>query len=506
MNLGAPSIVLAMILVPAVAGLLSLLSSPWLTLRRWLGWFAGICQVVLAMGAVSAFDTPPSTGAAAGPVSIAQMAMTIDWMSMVEPPARLAVDGLNLYALLLLAIVTLLALCMDSLDGPARGALRQAGIFAVSAAAAGYLLSRDLVLAAACHGTAALALGWVLHLGADPRPRRPAAQSFLYPALLASGLLWAAATWSRAPGDGVSASIDALVGLAAPAGVVVLLTAFLILHLPLLPLHRWQTRGCGEGAAFSGIFLVGGLWTMLGVVGWLRLGFPLCADALADVGSLLQIWGSGSAIVAVGVAAVQPNLGDRLRWVCVAMAGLVAIGLGSMNLPATTGALLLCAALGLPRATALSFVRWLPADGGGRTLTVWWVVLGLSMVAASGTGGFAGLLPLLAGGAPWSTWLGLLAHTAVVGVLLVPISHLSRARAVPIPWSLHLCLVVTTSVVLLSGWRPALLAKLAIPDVERILVNVPIGTDTAATDGETEAEVAEDEDDGDVEDDAEVLP
>jgi hypothetical protein len=38
------------------------------------------------------------------------------------------------------------------------------------------------------------------------------------------------------------------------------------------------------------------------------------------------------------------------------------------------------------------------------------------------------------------------------------------------------------------------------------LVNAPIGTDTAATDGETEAEVAEDEDDGDVEDDAEVLP
>ena len=230
---------------------------------------------------------------------------------------------------------------------------------------------------------------------------------------------------------------------------------------------------------------------MLGVVGWLRLGLPLCADALADVGWLLQIWGSVSAIIAVGVAAVQPNLGDRLRWVCVAMAGLVAVGLGSMNLPATTGALLLCAALGLPRATALSFVRWLPADGGGRMLILWWVALGLAMVAASGTGGFAGLLPLLAGGADWPAWLGLLAHTAVVGILLVPISRLSRGRAVPIPWSLHLCLVVTTSVVLLSGWRPAPLAKWAIPDVARILANAPIGTETAATDDDPESDAAE---------------
>ncbi len=491
-GLDTPALVIAVIGLPAVAALLTLLTSAWPTVRRWMGVLLALGQVVLVLGVVSVFDTPPSERAAAGPLTIAQLETALPWMSTVEPPTRLAVDGLNLYALLLLSVISLLALLTDLVDGPSRAGLRQTGIFGVSAAAAGFLLSRDLVLAAACHGTTALVLALVIHMGADARPRRPAALSFLVPGLLASGCLWMAAIWCRSASDGLSASVDALVINVIPSGAVVLLTLFLILHLPLVPLHRWQTHSCGEGAAYSGILLTGGLWTILGVSGWLRLGLPLSVDLFDDVAALLRIWGGLSALIAVAVAAIQRDLGDRLRWACVGLAGLVAVGLGSVDLAATSGALLLCAALGLPRASTLCLVRWLPAETGGRGLALWWGVSVLALTAVAGFGGFAGLLPLLTGGShaigsvvgspvgptAWPVWACLLASVALVGVLLAPVSGIAhREQTTTMPWPLRLGLIVAVGVALATGWQPAPVADWVVPDVQRILAHAPLPTE-----------------------------
>jgi NADH:ubiquinone oxidoreductase subunit 4 (subunit M) len=488
-NLSEPTNLLwGLVLLPAIASALTLVAAPWPRWRQGLGWLFALGQVGLSLAVLSAFDTPPSTGVSAGPLPIAQMAVSVDWLSTLESPARLGVDGLNLYALLLLAVVTLLALLVDPLDGLARAALRQAGVFAVCAAAVIFLTSRDLLLAAACHATAALALAGVMHLGAQSRPRRPAAQAFLTPALLASGLLWCAGIWAKAASDGLSASIDALVVSATPTGVALALTLFLVLHLPLVPLHRWQTHGCGEGAALSGIVLAGGLWMMLGVSGWLRLGLPLSSQALDDVGMVLMWWGAISAALGVGIASTRERIGDRLAWGCLASGGLVAMGLGALNLSATSGALLLCAALGLPRAASLVLVRWLPVETGGRRIGLWWSAMAVSLGAVAGTGAFAGLLPLLAGGSAWPVVVCVVVSTMLTGVLLAPVARVSaRVDAPPMAWSLRLGLVLSLCVVIVSGWQPAWLAAWVTPDVERVLATAPMPQWSAGVDAGMES-------------------
>lgn len=491
MNLPNPeSLLWGLILLPATAAGLSLATARWPRWRQGLGWLMAAGQIGLCLAILSLFDTPPSTGVSAGPVPIAQMGATLDWLSAIEPPARLGLDGLNLYALLLLAAVTLLALLVDPSDGPARAAGRQAGVFVVCAAAAGFLLSRDLLLAAACHATAALVLAGVMHLGAQQRPRRPAALSFLVPALGASGLLWSGGIWARAASDGLSASVDALVIGATPTGAAVALTGFLILHLALVPLHRWQVHGCGEGAALSGIAMVGGLWMMLGVSGWLRLGLPLSSQILDDVGPVLTWWGVSSMTIGLGVAAIQKSLGERLRWATLVTGGLVAVGLGSLNLSSTSGALLLCAALGLSRAAALVLARSLPAQKGGRQIGLWWAAMAVCLGAVAGTGGFAGLLPLLAGGSGGPVWVCVFAAPILTGVLLAPLPEIwRRPQAARLPGPLQMGLVLTLSVAVLSGLRPAWLADWVMPDVERVLSAAPLPQ--WAVDGSIERSAAE---------------
>ena len=111
MNLPEPAnLLLGVVLLPIVASVVTLATAPWPRWRQGLGWVLAAGQVGLVLAVLWAFDTPPSTGVSAGPLPIAQMGVSIDWLSTLEAPARLSVDGLNLYALLLLAVVTLLAL------------------------------------------------------------------------------------------------------------------------------------------------------------------------------------------------------------------------------------------------------------------------------------------------------------------------------------------------------------------------------------------------------------
>ena len=164
------------------------------------------------------------------------------------------------------------------------------------------------------------------------------------------------------------------------------------------------------------------------------------------------------------------------------------MGLGALNLSATSGALLLCAALGLPRAASLVLVRWLPVETGGRRIGLWWSAMAVSLGAVAGTGAFAGLLPLLAGGSAWPVVVCVVVSTMLTGVLLAPVARVSaRVDAPPMAWSLRLGLVLSLCVVIVSGWQPAWLAAWVTPDVERVLATAPMPQWSAGVDAGMES-------------------
>ncbi len=437
-----------------------------------------------------------STGAAAGLLVLASFfcfssggpAPPAQGLSLSWPPAAgsglsLAVDGLNRYALLALAAVVLVAVSVEGRFGGSASRARLALALTCAAGLALVLTSRDLMLAAAGHGLAGLALGAVLGLGTEAGSER-AGRRFARWAVSGSLLLAAAAALCGAGAGTTLVDELAVRGVSNGGAAAALGAAALAMQIPLVPFHTWLVPVCTSGA-LSGRILVAGAWCVVGVFGLLRFGLALFpAEALA-ASPWPVLWAGSSAAWTAVLALVQarPGLVRRVALAVASTGGLMAAGALEPGGLQAVGAAALAAGIALPRAGLLVLAVWIEdrRAGGLRTAGAW-VVLSLIVAAAPGGGALPGWLTLLVGALaahPGIGWLLVLSTGALGLALLEPAVDLARRPASASRAALRLVLalaIVTAGVV---GLRPEPLLSGARPVVQGMLSRSPADLDRA---------------------------
>ena len=419
---------------------------------------------LLALAGVFCF---PSAGPApAGP------GISLPWLSATGTGLILAVDGLNRYALLALAAVLLLAV---SAEGRFGGRVSRARLVLCLTCAGGLALvltSRDLMLAAAGHGLAGLALAGVLGLGGGADSER-AGRRFARWAASGSLLLAAAAALCGA-GTGTTLVDDLALGGVSHGGVAAVLgAAALAMQIPLVPFHTWLVPVCTSGA-LSGRILISGGWCAVGAFGLLRFWLALFPGEALAASPWLVLWAGSSALWTAMLAIVQPRPGlSRRAALAVASTGaLMAAGVFAPGSLQALGTAALAAGIALPRASLLLLALWIEDRGAGGLRTAWaWLALGLTVAAAPGGGALPGWLTLMAGvlaAHPGLGWLLILSSGVLALALLDPVVGLARRPPSSGGGALRWVLALVIASAGVVGLRPEPLMSGARPVIERM--------------------------------------
>ena len=491
-------ICLALVAWPLVAALVLALTPGGGRTATRLATVAALVELGLVGLVILTLDTPPAT-IGGGPLPAAQLAFRTQWLPVSGSELFLAIDGLNQYALLALAAVLVLAVVAESREPEGAHPARLALALAAAGGVVLLLLARDLLLAAAGHGLAAVALAGLVGIGAG-RTGVAAARRFASFAVSGSLLLAAAAAVSGAQSGSTVIDELAISGPAQPELGALLFCLTVALQIPLVPFHTWLVPVCVSGSTSSRI-LIAGVWCGAGVFGLLRFGLALYPTQAMAAAPWPAWWAVGSAVFGAILALVQGHreLSRRVAWVVLASGGIMAAGaLGLGNLQAT-GTSAFGAAQALPRATLLLLAVWIGRRRvGGHEAAVCWLALALIVAVAPGGGPFAGWLALLVGQAvasPALAWT-MLGATAALGLaLLAPVVGLTRGEPSPAPGFLRWSVAAVVVVAAVTGLRPQPLLTWARPDIERLLSSLPdVSAPRAPADGEETATEDEDAD------------
>ena len=456
--------------------------------------FAAWSIVLLPLGAALGLALAPlqglaarrvSTAAAAGLLLIAGLfclgaphgsalsgGYSSSWPATTGSGLSLAVDGLNRYALLALAAVLLLAVSVEGRFGGTPSRARLALALTGAGGMALVLTSGDMMVAAAGHGLAGLALAAVLGLGREAGSGR-AGRRFAHWAASGSLMLAAAAALGGAGSGSTLVDEIAAAGVSHGGPAAALAAAALAMQIPLVPFHTWLVPVCTSGA-LSGRILISGGWCAVGAFGLLRFWLALFPGEALAASPWLVLWAGSSALWTAMLAIVQPRPGlSRRAALAVASTGaLMAAGVFAPGSLQALGTAALAAGIALPRASLLLLALWIEDRGAGGLRTAWaWLALGLTVAAAPGGGALPGWLTLMAGvlaAHPGMGWLLILSSGVLALALLDPVVGLARrppsSGGGALGWVLAL-VIASAGVV---GLRPEPLMSGARPVIERM--------------------------------------
>jgi len=316
---------------------------------------------------------------------------------------HLGTDGISVLFLPLTALLTLLVTVYAREVDKERPAAYIAAICALEASLIGAFVSVDFLL---FWVFAALELvpGTILIRSWGTGSKRAAAAA-RYAAInvmgvvliLAGALVLGRAT--GAPPFSIGALMDAHVPEHQQHIAFWLLVLGFAVRIPLFPFHGWLPPVMEEGPVVGvSVFLVG---TKLGAYGIMRFVLPILPDAVHRFGSILAMIGVVGMMYGALLALVQTNLRRLVAFACLSHAGVVLIGLSSLNAEGLTGALLITLSVGLS-AAGLYFVAGFlhrrlgstDVDGSRRLshdapiLAFTFLLIGLSTIGMPGTSGF----------------------------------------------------------------------------------------------------------------------
>lgn len=459
--------------IPLMVAPVALITSHTRVLRG-VAWLVGLVQMGLVLTLY--VDRP-------APVDL------LAWLPALNAVVEITADTAAWQAVVVLTLTLLVALGAEAGQETAPSGARLALTGATYASLCLFLLSTDLLIAAAAHGTAMLLLATLLGL-TDERTAAAAARRFAVAGAAGTFLLLLAAGVLAAHGGGTSLSAwEALAPEPARRAAVVLALAAALM-LPLVPCHTWLAPVLASGSLAGRVLVVGG-WCTAGAFAAVRFGAGLVPEQLAYAapwplvtGLASLFWGASLALAAPVVDATR-----RLAASIVAGGGLVLVGVASISAGGVAGAWLFALASALPRTALLLLACHLATggwrDGGWRDggwkgggATALWIALCLA-AAAPGSGAFAGgFLVFLESHA----WTGLSIAVTGVGATLALLSVARRPEAgdgvvmpSPVLRAAALALLVTVVCGLLPGW---LLGDVE-ADIARQLERVPL-TESAA--------------------------
>jgi NADH-quinone oxidoreductase subunit M len=370
------------------------------------------------------------------------------WFTAVGIPVdyHLAVDGLNLWLVLLTAFlvpVTLLGTWNSIKERPGTAV---ALFLMLETGMLGALVAQDLLLFYLFWEAMLLPMYFLIGIWGGDERQYAATKFILF--TLSGSLLWLVAllylggkAGSFAPG------VMAMAVAGMPAGVQsTLFLAFALafaIKVPLFPLHTWLPDAHTQ-APTGGSVLLAGVLLKLGSYGFLRFALPMFPDAAARFALLLAALSAVAIVYGALVAMAQTDIKKLVAYSSVSHMGFIMLGIASMTVIGTQGAMLQMLNHGISTGALFLLVGMLYdrahtrriADFGGVALkmpifTTFFLLVTLSSIGLPLTNGFAGEFLILNGtyGSGFA-WGRALACVATLGVLLSAVYMLWMVKRV----------------------------------------------------------------------------
>ncbi|MDE3246739.1 MAG: NADH-quinone oxidoreductase subunit M [Acidobacteriota bacterium] len=358
------------------------------------------------------------------------------WFSVVGLPVEysLSVDGLNLWLVMLTTFLTPLTML-----GTWRSVTQRAGSFMalvliLESGMLGAFMAQDLLFFYLFWEAMLIPMYFMIGVwGGDER--KYAANKFLLYTLSGS-LLWLVALLYLATRAGTFAPASmAATALGLPFGVqCTLFLAFALafaIKVPLFPLHTWLPDAHVQ-APTAGSVILAGVLLKFGAYGFLRFAMPMFPEAFLHYAKPIAMLSVIAIIYGALVAMVQRDVKKLVAYSSVSHMGFVMLGLASMTVIGTQGAMLQMLNHGISTGALFLLVGMLYerahtrmiADFGGvasrmPVFTTFFFIVTLSSIGLPLTNGFVGEFLILNGtyisGFPWGRAF---AVVATLGVLL----------------------------------------------------------------------------------------
>lgn len=377
-----------------------------------------------------------------------QLVESYTWIPALNIEFLLGVDGISVLFLPMSALLTLMTLAASWNSVKNLSHFHLCLLLALEGATMGVFLALDLVL---------FFLFWELTLppifflialwGIGPERRSAAMKYTLF--MLAGGvpLLFAIIILAINHATVISGSIPQDLAFSLPVLlntplhdklqviVFVLLLAGFAVKVPLVPLHTWLPTAAMEGPAQMTALLTG---LKLGAFGIIRLAMPLAPSAAVQYSWVLGILGAITLMYSALIALQQTNLRRLLAYASISHAGLVVVGIASLNMQGIQGAIFQLLNFSMVASSLMLIAGFIQHRLGSTEaihlgglakvmprLTVFYFLFMTASIGIPGTNGFPAELLLVIGALTAHPSLGI---TALAGGVLGAATMLSFTR------------------------------------------------------------------------------
>ena len=273
-------------------------------------------------------------------------AVNLPWIESLGVNLHLAVDGLNVYLLLLTALLFPVVLACAWRSAEARSGLYLSLLLLLEAGLLGTFLSQNLMLFFVFWEAVLIPMFILILVFGGGEARRAATAFFLYTLagsvlLLAAVILLGVESWRQTGSWSFEFALLSRLHLGWGTELFVFAAVVLAcaIKCPLFPFHSWLPLAYGEAPA-SGTALMAGALSKMGAFGLMKLALPLCPNVSVVLAPYLVLWAVGSILYGAVAALRQDDFRKLVAYSSLSHMGYIVLGLFSLQEAALHGALL----------------------------------------------------------------------------------------------------------------------------------------------------------------------
>ncbi|HZO60783.1 MAG TPA: NADH-quinone oxidoreductase subunit M [Solirubrobacterales bacterium] len=411
-----------LVFLPLAGGLLAALL-PAGRGGRMAGWVTllfSVCTLGIGIGLLIGFDfgTGPVTGFGGTEVLYGQQHVTdVNWIPELGIHYKLGLDGLNLFLILMTALLWVAAIAGSMPREWERPRLYYLMLALGETAVLGAFCAQDLALFVLFFDLMLVPFYFLIGIWGGPNRVR-ATTTFVIYTLVGSLLMLAAAaaTGILATPDGGTTSFELTTLLERPLSEgsqdwIFLLFAFAFLvKMPAFPLHAWMPAAY-TNAPTPVVAVLSGVLSKVGAYGFLRIALPLFPDAAAQYQDLLLVVAVASILYGSVMAFTQTSATLVVGYSSIAQLGFITLGIFSLTDEGAQGALLQMVNHGLVVVPLFFIIALLAERAGGSddlrrmgglalrapVLAAVFLIVALATLAIPGSSNFAGEFLILTG-------------------------------------------------------------------------------------------------------------
>ncbi len=346
-----------------------------------------------------------------------QHVTNVNWIPELGIHYKLGLDGLNLFLILMTALLWAAAVAWSLLREWERPRLYFLMLALGETAVLGAFCAQDLALFVLFFDLMLVPFYFLIGVWGGP-DRIRATTTFVIYTLVGSLLMLAAAaaTGILATPDGASTSFELSTLLQRPLSEstqewIFLLFAFAFLvKMPAFPLHGWMPAAY-TNAPTPVVAVLSGVLSKVGAYGFLRIALPLFPDAAAQYQELLLVVAVASILYGSVMAFTQTSATLVVGYSSIAQLGFITLGIFSLTDEGAQGALLQMVNHGLVVVPLFFIIALLAQRAGGTddlsrmgglalrapVLAAVFLVVALATLAIPGSSNFAAEFLILTG-------------------------------------------------------------------------------------------------------------